>query len=598
MLLLLVAPGIFAVEPIVPHTEKVLRLAQVASDDGFDAVRTNNFYSSTISAVLHETLLSYDYLARPVRLVPRTTEAMPTLEDGGKTYVFHLQRGIRFTPDPVFKGAPRELTSYDYAYVIRRIMDPRNRSAAAGSIEGKIEGLDAWAERARSTGSVDYDAPIAGLQTPDRYTLRIRLKAPDSNFPFMLATAPFGAQAREAVQKYGDDYARHPVGTGPYQLASYVPRSKIVLIKNPEFRGFVWPGGDGVKPADRANLSASDQQLIAEMRGKIMPQIQRVEISVIEEAPALWLSFKRGTQDLMLLPESYAPSALDGEQLKPELQQQGIRLARQTVPDLVYTLLNYRDPVIGGGSLDKIALRRAIVMSYDVDEELRSVRQGQARRAEMLISPEVAGFDPGYRSSISYDPALANSLLDRFGYSRGFDGYRRMPDGSPLLLKMRTETGSRSRAFSEIWKRGLDKIGIRIEFIASAFADNLKAAKSCELMMWGVGSIASYPDADEFLSGLYGGNIGRDNTACYNSPVFDALYDQAKSLPAGAEKNRLYLEMNRQAEADTVWAISVNRIRSWLSGPRIQGFKPHPYTEGIWQYLDIAPVPGANSISH
>lgn len=92
----------------------------------------------------------------------------------------------------------------------------------------------------------------------------------------------------------------------------------------------------------------------------------------------------------------------------------------------------------------------------------------------------VAGHDPAYRSSIAYEPALANRLLDRFGYQRGADGYRSLPDGKPLLLKIHTEASASSKVVSEIWKRGLDRIGLRAEFIVSNFADNVKAATECK----------------------------------------------------------------------------------------------------------------------
>ncbi|MFD2271240.1 ABC transporter substrate-binding protein [Undibacterium arcticum] len=94
---------------------------------------------------------------------------------------------------------------------------------------------------------------------------------------------------------------------------------------------------------------------------------------------------------------------------------------------------------------------------------------GQAIKAEMIVPPGVVGHDPAYRSSIGYDPDLANKLLDRFGYQRGADGYRTLPDGKPLLLKITNEANATSKIISEIWKRGLDQIGIKAEFPVSNF---------------------------------------------------------------------------------------------------------------------------------
>ena len=112
---------------------------------------------------------------------------MPLATNGNKTYTFRLKRGIYFTSDPAFDGKKRELTAADFAYSIKRLMDPANRSPSAGFVEGKIVGLDALTNQARKTGHFDYDAPIEGLQTPDQYTLRIRLTRPDPNFLYVLA---------------------------------------------------------------------------------------------------------------------------------------------------------------------------------------------------------------------------------------------------------------------------------------------------------------------------------------------------------------------------------------------------------------------------
>lgn len=557
---------------------KVIRTSFSAADDGFDLARTSNAYSGTVSEVIFEPLLTYDYLARPARLVPLTATSLPQVSADGKTYVFHLKPGIYFSPDLVFNNQRRELTARDYAYTFKRILDPLNRSPAAGFIEGKIVGLDALAGQAKKSGRFDYAAPVAGLQVTDRYTLRIQLNAPDNNFLYVIAYQAFGAVAREVIEAYGQQSGQHPVGTGPYLLHSYIPRSKIVLSANPEYRGFTW---------DFVAANDDDRQLAGEMHGKQMPQVGRIEINIIEEEQAAWLAFQDRQIDLDILPQLAAPIALNGNKLSPALAAQGIRLQRVAMPDMVYTMFNYRDPVIGGAALEKIALRRAIMMSYKVADEIVLLRRGQAAKAEMLIPPGIAGYDPAYRSSVDYDPALANKLLDHFGYRRGGDGYRRLPDGKPLLLKMTREASSSSQIIAELWMRGLEKIGIRVEFMVSNFADNNKAAKSCELMAWGAAWVADFPDGENFLQLLYGPNVGRSNISCYRSAVFDALYQQAMRLPPGAQREQLYLDMNQQMEADSVLLPHVFRIRNWVAQPWVQGFKPHPFMQGLWQYLDV-----------
>jgi len=558
---------------------KIVRTVFEAPDDGFDLVRTQNYYSGWVGDAIFETLLTYDYLARPAKLAPNTAESMPSIGDGGRTYTFRLRKGIHFTPDPAFHGKPRELTAADYVYTIKRLVDPQNRSPSANFVSGKIIGLDELAAHAKKTGRFDYDAPVPGLQALDRYTLRIRLRAPDSNFLYVLAYGGLAAVAREVIEAYGTQSGQHPVGTGPYMLKQYVPRSKIVLVANPDYRGFVWnfkPSGD-----------PEDERIVRDMKGKHMPQVGRVEISIIEEEQSRWLSFQEGRIDFDKLPQLAAPTVLDGDRLKPEFAAQNIRLFRMDEPEITYTIFNFRDPIVGGYSTDKVALRRAIAMAYDVREEIALLRNGQAVKAEMIVPGGVVGHDPAYRSSIAYEPELASRLLDYFGYRRQPDGYRTMPDGSPLVLKIHTEPSASSKIVSEIWKRGLDRIGIRAEFPVSNFADNLKAATECGLMMWGAAWHADYPEGENFLQLLYGPNAGQGNHGCYQSPAYDALFRKAVALPPGPRRNALYAQMNRQMEADTAWVVHVTRTRNWLVRPWVQGFKKHPILQSDWQYIDI-----------
>ncbi|MQQ99913.1 heme-binding protein [Glaciimonas sp. GS1] len=561
---------------------KVIHWAVEAPDDGLDMVKTVNYYSGVFAESIFETLLTYDYLARPAKLIPGTAEAMPEVSNSGRTYVIHIKKGIYFAPDPAFKGVRRELTAQDYAYTFKRFVDPQNRSPAAGLLEGKIVGMDALEKQAKKTGKFDYDAPVEGLQTPDRYTLRITLNQPDYDFLYVLAFTAYGAQAREAVDFYGALTNVHPVGTGPYMLSQYVPRSKIVLVANPEYRGFTWDfkssGGED---------AAYDKQLIKDMQGKKMPQVGRVEINIIEEEQSRWLAFQGKQLDFDKLPESVAPKVMNGTALKPEFTDQNIGLYRQAEPELTYTYFNYHDPVVGGTSLEKNALRRAIAMSYNTRQEISLIRNNQAAEAQMMIPVGVVGHDPDYRRSYGYDIDLANKLLDHFGYKRGADGYRTTPDGKPLMIKIASQPSAKDQSYAEIWKQGLDKIGIRVDFVVSNFADNLKAATECKLMIWNSAWIADFPEGDNFMQLLYGPNTGQGNNGCYTSDAFDALYVKARATPPGPERNAIYLQMNRQMEADTAVLTQVSRTRSWLIRPWVKGFKQHPILHQNWQYLDV-----------
>jgi ABC-type transport system substrate-binding protein len=560
--------------------DKVLRVVFEASDDGFDVVRTNNsLYSTWVGQAIFEPLLNYDYLARPAKLMPGTAEALPEITDDGKTYVFHLRKGIYFAADPAFKGKRRELTAADYIYTIKRILDPKIRAAQAVSFEHKIVGLDDLVAAAKKTNIFDYDAPIAGLEALDRYTLRIRLTAPDPNFSYLLADVNAGAVAREVVDYYGDNLGHHPVGTGPYMLKQYVPRSKIVLEANPDYRGFIWDFKSTGDPWD--------DQIVREMKGKKMPQIGRVEVSIIEEDQSRWLALDSGQIDLNWIPPTAINKVLDNGKLNAAYRARGYKLHRFVNADITYSYFNFKDPVLGGFSKEKMALRRAIMMSHKIGDEINQVRYGEAVRAESPVPPGIIGYDPDFRSGIANDPAFANKLLDKFGYKRGADGYRTMPDGKPLTIRFATQPNAINQQLVEVWKRSFDSIGIRSDFPVSSFADNLKAASRCELMMWGLADNANIPDAMSFLEKFYGPNSGQGNMGCYRSEAFDGMYRQVRLMPDSPDRQALLRKMYRQLEIDGVEALETNRIRSWLLQPWVQGFKKHPVVNGDWMYLDI-----------
>lgn len=562
------------------QADKVLRIAFEAPDDGFDMVKTFNFYSGNVADVIFERLLQYDYLANPVKLVPATAQSMPVIKENGKVYIFKIKPGIYFTADPAFKGQRRELIAEDYVYSVKRILDPKNHSSSYAFIDQKIVGANALVEQAKQTGRFNYDAKIEGVKALDRYTLQFTLTQPDYNFPYILAYSTFGATAREVVDYYKDRLGMHPVGTGPYMLSKYVPRSKIELVANPDYRGFVWNF--------KSTGTAWDNQLVKEMTGKKMPQIGKVNISIIEEEQSRWLAFQSKQLDFDKLTSSSIPKVLDqNNQLKPAMRQKGIRLYPNKEAEITYTMLNMRDPIIGGNNLDKIALRRAIAMSFNVDEYIRILRKGQAVKAEMLVPAGVNGHNPKYRSSIGYNPSLANKLLDHFGYKKGADGYRNLPNGKALVLKINTESGSSSVMYSELWKKNLDAIGVRADFRVSNFADNLKAATQCQYMIWGGAWHADYPEGENFTQLLYGPNVGRGNQSCYSSSAYDGLYKQAMQQPP--EKRMPYYEkMSRQIEADNPLILQDTRIRNWVIQSHVQGFKAHPIMNSNWQYLDIA----------
>lgn len=570
----------FAQSPADP--KKVLRYVFPVAETGFDPAGVHDLYSAHVNGSIFETLFTYDYLASPAKLVPRTAEALPEVSADGLTYTIRLQKGIYFAVDPVFKGKKRELTSADYVYTFKRLLDPSLRSPNSWLLDGRILGMEALLKQAQKTGKFNYDQSVAGLQTPDRYTLVIRLTSPDQNFPMLLAHQPAGAVAREVIEKYRDKAGfvmGHPIGTGPYMLSRWTPGSRIILKANPDFRSFVW------------NFKAStpeDQKIVKAMQGKKMPQIGEIDIQVMEEGQSRWLSFIKDEVDLFALDGELTVQALQDGKLKPELIKKGVQLSRITDPSIDYHYWNMQNPVVGGLSKDKIALRRAMAMAFSADNYINILQKGDAQKLQAPIPSGVVGYDPNYRSSIPYSVKAANLLLDRYHYKVAADGWRTQPNGKPLVIEM-TLSGNnlRSQQQAEFWKKTLDSIKIKMTTKSMPFAEALKLEKQCKTMFKASAWIADYPDADNFMQLFYGKNIKITNNGCVKIPEYDRLYEQAQKMTTSPERDAIYAKMSRLLEVYMPVQVIGARYRNILAQPRVIGFKKHPILPAEWMYIDI-----------
>lgn len=567
---------------------KTLHYIMNAAESGFDPAMARDLYSFYVLQAIFDRLYSYDYLARPAKLVPQAAAAMPEISADGKTYTIHLKKGVLFTADPVFKGKPRELTMDDFVYSWKRLFDPKLASPHKWIFEGKIVGLDQLAADAQKSGKFDYAAKVPGFEVLDPYTLRIHLTHTDFNLGMVLAHYPSSAVAHEVVQAYADikgEVSSNPVGTGFYQLGEWVRGSRIVLNENKLHLPEYWNYQAGSDPEDAT--------IVAQMKGKRMPAIGRIEMNVMLEDQSRWLSFQSGETDLFWLDGPLAPKAMLDGKLRPELAAKGVQLSRLIDPEIVYYYFNQQDPVLGGMSKEKIALRRAIAMAHNVDEEIRIVWNGQAEHLQYPIPPGVVGYDPHYKSLIQYDPALANKLLDKFGYKKGPDGWRNLPDGKPLTLHYTSRNEASGVLQAEMWLKTYTAIGIRMVNDRMQFPDIMKAEQECKLQSRSAPWMADYPDGDNFMQLFYGPNIHQNNNGCFSDPHYDAWYEASQKLPDGPERDALFHKMARQMEVDGGPLIGYGRYRNMLAQKKVLGYKKHPIMVQEFQYLDIATEPAA-----
>ena len=566
--------------------EKVLRYAFEVAETGFDPAQISDVYSRIATASMFDSLYDYDYLARPVKVRPRVAVGMPVISDDFRTYTIQIKPGIYFADDAAFGGKKRELTAQDFVYSYKRFFDPKTKSPIFSDLEEeKLIGMDALRRDAEKPGaSFNYDKEVEGIRALDRYTLQFKMQETRPRFVYALADAgAFGAVAREVVEKYGDKIMEHPVGTGPFKLDQWTRSSKMTFVKNPNYREEFY---EAEPPSD----DARSQAIYRLMKGKRLPMVDLVEISVIEEVQPRWLSFLGNEHDfLFLLPEAFSYQAIPNNQLAPNLVKKRISMDRVAIPDVTLTYMNMEHPLLGGYTPDKVALRRAIALAYHTEEEIRLPRRNQAIPAQGPIQPGTYGFDAKFKTEMSeFSPARAAALLDMYGYvDRDGDGWRDMPDGKPLVLEYATQPDAASRERNEIWKKSMNAARIRIDFKTAKWPENLKAARVGKLMMWGLGYSASTPDGAGALGLAYGPGKGEGNLARFENAEFDKLYRQQQVLPDGPERLAMMQQLVKIMVAYMPYKFATHRLRTDMMQPWLLGYRRHPIARDFWKYVDI-----------
>jgi ABC-type transport system substrate-binding protein len=571
---------------------KILRVAFSTAETSFDPVQIVDLYSRTITPHIFEALYTYDHLARPAKIKPLTAAGMPEVSADWRVWTIKVQPGIYYADDPAFKGQRRELVAGDYVYAIKRSADPVLKSLLWTWIETfKIDGLaDYRRDLIAAKKPFDYDREIEGLRALDRYTIQFKLTEPNPRFLESIAGSDLlGGVAREVVEFYGDRIGEHPVGTGPFRLKSWRRSSLIVLERSPYYR-------DVRYHAEPAADDAEGQAILARFKGRRLPMVDEVHVSIIEEEQPRWLSFLNGQIDLVAgqygsVPQSFITVAMPNGKVAPNLAKRGIQGKAQVNADISLLYFNMEDPVVGGYTPDKVALRRAISLAYDVEREIRVVRRGQAIPAQSQVVPHTTGFDPEFKSENGdHDPARAKALLDLYGYvDRDGDGWREQPDGAPLLINRATGPEQIYRQFDELWKKNLESIGIRTRFEIKQWPEHLKQARAGKLQVWSLGSSAASPDGQGSFQRLHGPQAGVQKLARFKLKAFDEIYDRMSQMPDGPERLELFRQAKMLAVAYAPYKAIAHRISNDMWHPWVSGFRRPVFWQEWWHMVDIDP---------
>ena len=629
---LLIVAGCDRSASVEEPNEMVLRHVLYTRIKGLDPGNMRDVYSVIVGSQIFETLYQYHFLKRPYELVPLLAEDMPQVSDDLLTYTIRIKKGVYFHTDRCFErftaetaegaevkklkkdflcdlrelggkegGKGRELKAEDFVFSLKRVADIKYLSQNWSIFDNKIAGLDEFREytkgcprsclRQEDAGAedvvlrqapprrVDYSRQVEGLTTPDDYTLVIKLKKPWPQLCTALADISTAPVAKEAVDYYGKDIISHPVGTGPFKLNVWRRGSYIELVRNPAFRGELYPSEGESGDAEAGYLDDA---------GKPIPFADRVLWTIINERQPAWLLFLQGKVDATVIPKDNFDEVMTpalvfdkktrGEELTPEMKQRNIRLKTFRDPSTYWVGFNMEDDVLGRNK----PLRRAISYAIDREKFIELFFNNRHLVAHGLIPPVMPSYNPGIKESrySRYDPQKAKELLKEAEKIHG---------GKLPRLKMAMPgTDTWYRQFGQFLKRNLNAAGLEVEVQYMDRPTYQEKVNTISVQMFSSGTSASIPDAQDFLSMFYSKyqTPGR-NKFNYSNPEFDRLYEKAQVLPDSAERRRLYQRMELIALEDCPVTLLNHRVAYVLHHGWYKNYKQHAFAYGLSKYRRI-----------
>ena len=552
---------------------KLLSLGLGDNVKSLDPAIAYDTVSLTVMPMIMESLFQYKYTKMPLELEPLLAEGMPTVSKDKKTYTIKIKKGVMWQDDDAFpNGKGRELKASDFTYAWKRMLLPELQSPGTWIFESKIVGWDAYKKKLlenRAKADEILQEDVEGMKAVDDYTLEFKLVAPYPQLVNVLAMG-FGAPvAKEVIAKYGQQgINERAVGTGPFRLKDFRKDSRIILVKNPTFRGENYPT-EGDEEAQKAGLMAS--------AGKPLPFVDEVVYSIFKETQPRWLQFLKGNLDTSTLPKDSFDAAVSDGELKPAMKEKGIQLSKGEEAVIWYLNFNMKDKVVGGKNAD---LRRAIAMAIDRETEIRKFLNGRGVKATSIVPRVLQGHSGRVDTVGDYNLEKAKEYLAKAGYPGG--------KGLPTIkLDLRgSSTDARQRA--EFYKNSLAAIGVNIEIVVNTFPAYLEKEKNGNLQFFVGGWSADYPDAENFMFLLYSKNISPGpNASNYVNKEFDALYEKLATMTPSPERTALIKKAEDIVFNEAVWSMLYYPIQYDLSHGWTKNYRPNALILNQDKYLDV-----------
>jgi ABC-type transport system substrate-binding protein len=517
-----------------------VRYQSMRSDPrSFDPQYTYDQMSRKVIEGVYETLLEYHPMkTAPYELRPCLLAEMPQRAEDGLSYTFRLKPDIRYHDDVCFPGGKgREVVAEDMQYVFQRLCDPKVESPFESTFEEYIEGVAETYGAAQKAGRLDYDKMrVSGVEVLDRYSFRLRMKKKYPQILYWLAFQATAPVAREAVEYYDgqihdgvrrDDFHKFAsVGTGPYRIVSYTPRSRVVLERVPGYKTTVFPS-DGYPPEKAEWLKT--------LAGKPLPFIDEVQIIIQPEGIPRFVLLRQGYLDGMAVDkDSFNSMVSPMRALSPEFSSRGMTLEKDFEICTFWQTFNMDDPIVGRN----VKLRKAIACAFDGARYSEIFYSGVPPVPTQLVPVGIYGFEKDRPAPFPYNLERARQLLAEAGWPGGRDA-----GGKQLELTLTDQVeGSEYRQRAEFDQRSIEALGIRVKVNGVNFAkmQDLEDKGDFQLV-GGTGWGADYPDPENYFMLFYSKNVppAGKNYARFRNAEYDRIFEQMAGMDNSPERLKL-----------------------------------------------------------
>lgn len=456
---------------------------------------------------LYNTLVETD---TALNLRPSLAESWAVSKDQ-RRYIFKLKPHVYFHDDPCFpQGRGRALIASDVVYSFRRLMDPATASPGAWVFNGRID----------------------SLRAQDDSTVVLVLKKPFRPILGILSMEYCSIVPHEAVETYGSNFRRHPVGTGPFRLGDWDEGQALILLRNPRY------------------FERDDT-------GRALPYLDAVKVSFLDSKATEFLEFLQGRLDMINdIDPAYKDEVLTRRgTLKPEWTDR-ITLSRHAQLDMEYLgfLMDTASPLVKASPLRFQAIRRAVNMAFDRRKMLLYLRNSIGVPAESGFIPSALPvYDPARVPGYHYDPEGASRLLAQAGFPGGA--------GLPVIRLLTIPNYADLASFIA---RQEEEVGIRIQVEVVQKSLLLETTAKSQAMFFRGSWVADYPDAENFMSVFYSRNPAPPNYTRYRNAAFDDLYEQALRENDPVARKQLYNRMDSlvmaQAPVVPLWYDEALRL--------------------------------------